>query len=109
MLAGDRLYVIDNEWISLDAADFDLARTFTRWPMSEAAWARFIAAYGMDPGPLDFWKIVSAVLSARARLRKAPDRLDAALDALRGLSASSDVNVLVICMPERGTSSASCR
>jgi aminoglycoside phosphotransferase (APT) family kinase protein len=85
--ARGRLRVIDNEWLTIDPAGLDLGRTFTRWPMSEGAWGRFLRAYRstarVDPGPLPFWKIVSALWSARIRLNQAPERLAGPLELLR--------------------------
>jgi aminoglycoside phosphotransferase len=82
-----RLHVIDNEWLAIAPAAFDLGRTFSRWPMPDGVWRRFIAAYRsaarFDPGPLAFWTIVAAVKSARIRLREGPDRLAVPLAVLR--------------------------
>lgn len=82
-----RLRVIDNEWFTIDPAGLDLGRTFIRWPMPEGAWGRFLRAYRStaraDPGPLPFWKIVSALWSARFRLNQDPERLAGPLGLLR--------------------------
>jgi len=47
MLVGTdgRLRIIDNEHVNFGAAGYDLGRTFGRWPMSAAAWARFLDGY----------------------------------------------------------------
>src|SRR5690606_4751555 len=39
--AHGALRVIDNEQLEIAAAGLDLARTFCRWPMPDAAWERF--------------------------------------------------------------------
>jgi Ser/Thr protein kinase RdoA (MazF antagonist) len=85
--ASGHLHVIDNEWLTIDPAGFDLGRTFTRWPMSEGAWERFLRAYRstarIDPGPLSFWKIVVALWTVRIRLHQTPKRLAGPLVLLR--------------------------
>ena len=90
---GD-LRVIDNEWLTVGPAGFDLGRTFTRWPMSEGAWQRFLRAYRstarIDPGPLPFWQIVVALWTARIRLHQAPERLAGPLELLRRLAELSE-------------------
>lgn len=89
MLIDERghLRVIDNEWFTIDPAGFDLGRTFTRWPMSEGAWARFLRAYRstarVDPGPLSFWKLVVALWTLRIRLHQPPEHLARPLGLLR--------------------------
>jgi hypothetical protein len=73
-----RLAVIDNEWLVVGSAGFDVGRTFHRWPLPEAAWRDFLAAHarsGVDPEPLAFWAIVSALFGARVWLGLSPERL----------------------------------
>jgi aminoglycoside phosphotransferase (APT) family kinase protein len=81
--------VIDNELIAIGPPGIDLARSFDRWPMSEAAWARFLAAYRSsapaEPAALDFWMIVTILVGARVRLQRSPERLAATLARLRRL------------------------
>jgi hypothetical protein len=88
--ARGRLRVIDNEWIAVGPAGFDLGRSFCRWPMSESAWERFLRAYRavapQDAGPLEFWKIVGALFGAHIRLRQAPERLAVPLGLLRRMA-----------------------
>jgi len=90
--AHRRLRVIDNEWIAVEPAGFDLGRSFCRWPMSESAWERFLRAYRsvapQDAGPVAFWMIVAALLGAHIRLRQAPERLAVPLALLRRIAAS---------------------
>lgn len=84
---GGRLRVIDNEWLSIAPSGFDLGRTFSRWPMSDQTWWRFLAAYRsaarVDPGPLAFWKIATALTSACIRLPQGGERLEVPLGMLR--------------------------
>jgi Ser/Thr protein kinase RdoA (MazF antagonist) len=67
-----RLRVIDNEWMMFEPAGLDLARTFSRWPMSEGAAERFLRAYRgvaeIDLGSLPFWQIAVASFTARFRI-----------------------------------------
>lgn len=69
--ARQRLCVIDNEAFAIDAAGMDLGRTFSRWPMSESAWERFVCAYeiaaDVEIGPLGFWQIALALWGLRIR------------------------------------------
>lgn len=84
------LRVIDNEQLVIEPAGFDIGRTFDRWPMSEAAWARFRRGYRSsvpaEPESIGFWKIVAALLGARVRFERSPARLDATLAMLRRLA-----------------------
>ena len=34
--------MIDNEWLGVDAAGVDLGRSWSRWPLPDAAWRRFL-------------------------------------------------------------------
>ena len=89
--ACGHLRVIDNELLTIGPAGFDLGRTFDRWPMSDAAWMRFWRGYRSsapaEPEAVGFWKIVAALLGARVRYERSPQRLDAALALLRRLAA----------------------
>jgi hypothetical protein len=89
-----RLRVIDNEWLAVEPAGFDLGRTFCRWPMSEAAWARFLGAYRSiapsESRALEFWKLVAALFGAHIRLRQAPERLAVPLGILHRMAGAPD-------------------
>jgi hypothetical protein len=70
-----RLWVVDNENVGLGALDFDLARTWYRWPLAPALRAAFYRGYA-EHRPLDsfrahfwFWAISALVGSAAFRLR----------------------------------------
>lgn len=85
------LRVIDNELLTIEPAGLDLGRTFHRWPMSEAAWQRFLRGYvqvAALPDALEFWKIAAALISSRVCLQRAPHRLDASLMLLRRMIES---------------------
>jgi phosphotransferase family enzyme len=102
---GGALCAIDNETISLGPYDFDLARTWYRWPMDAARRRIHLEAYAarratgafLDHFP--FWAI--AVLADSIQLRRAAagpvlsapvERLRALLDAL---AANADARELV--------------
>lgn len=81
-----RLRVIDNEWLMIGPAEWDLGRTHHRWPMSEAAWERFCGAYSAVAGEPEwprFWALVAAAFGARVCHQMDPARLDSALALLR--------------------------
>lgn len=88
-----RLCAIDNEWLTPDAAGFDLGRTRSRWPLSPAGWQRFLAGYRAnaprDPGPLAFWEIVGGVWSTQLRLDAGKALLAIPLERLRRLCTAS--------------------
>ncbi len=42
---NNRLHAVDNETMRLDVLDFDLARTWYRWPMSADDWKAFLDGY----------------------------------------------------------------
>lgn len=66
----DRLVSIDNERVRIDFLDFDLARTWVRWPMPAPARARFDRRYSTwgrsVPGADETaaWRVSAAVKSA---------------------------------------------
>ncbi len=70
--ARGRLRVIDNEWLEVGPAGFDLGRSQCRWPMDARTWRRFLAGYAsatpLDEPSLAFWQVVAALWSARIRL-----------------------------------------
>jgi len=80
------LHIIDTEQLAIEPVDFDLAWTWHRWPMSPAAWARFMVGYRsaapLKPAAQAYWRIVTGLTLARVFLQRMPDRLDAQLDRL---------------------------
>ena len=71
VLASDgRVISIDNERVRIDFLDFDLARTWTRWPMSARMHTRFerrYASWGRPvPAPSEAaaWRVCASVKSA---------------------------------------------
>lgn len=65
------LRVVDNEWLRVDAAGWDLARSFAEWPMTRVAREEFLGGYrSSGPAPVSaepFWEIVVALWTARVR------------------------------------------
>ena len=93
--ARGSLVVVDNEGIRRGFLDYDLARTWYRWPMAEDDWHAFAARYqswrpeSANADAVVFWRIAAVVKSAhlRAARRTADaalpiDRLRVLLDAL---------------------------
>jgi aminoglycoside phosphotransferase (APT) family kinase protein len=89
---GSLLRVVDNEGIEIAPLALDLARVWSRWPMPEAAWDRFLAAYRSGGGDhaesehLLLWKIRTLVRSAWYRVSYGMPGDGDALVRLRSLS-----------------------
>ncbi len=66
----DRIYVIDNETLGVDALDWDLARTWYRWPMRPDQWVAYGEGYSQHRGLADFqahfpyWSVLVLLESA---------------------------------------------
>ena len=52
--ADDRIYVVDNETLAVDACEYDLARTWYRWPMTASQRAAYVEGYGESPEITNF-------------------------------------------------------
>jgi hypothetical protein len=69
------LWVVDNEGLSLDAPEFDLARTWYRWPMTPAQQRAFADGYGAHEHSARFeahflhWALLAVLDSAAYRTR----------------------------------------
>jgi hypothetical protein len=76
MQQPDRIYVIDNETLQVDALDYDLARTWYRWPMRRDQWAAYGEGYSEHRGLADFaahfpyWSVLVLLESAVWHLAK---------------------------------------
>lgn len=95
VIDGDgKLRVVDNEGLELAPLARDLARVWSRWPLPEVAWRRFLAAYrasgglGVEAGELALWKLRSLVRSAWYRFTYGLPGDEAALAKLRSLLES---------------------
>jgi len=90
--AAGQLHVIDNEWLRVDAAGIDLGRTWSRWPLPEAAWRRFLRGYTSsalaEPAALRFWLIAMAARGASIRLTRSAEALALPLARLRELASA---------------------
>lgn len=91
-----RLVVVDNEGLRLGFLDFDLARTWYRWPMSELDWRLFLERYATwrDPSPdaahAPFWRIAAVLKSLDLRVSRYPTRTATPIGRLRRLLAELD-------------------
>jgi phosphotransferase family enzyme len=93
-MPGGRLVVVDNEGLRQGFLDYDVARTWYRWSMSDAQWGAFVARYrswrtgGIPDDHARFWRMAAVVKSAH--LRAARDTADAfvPIERLRALLAS---------------------
>lgn len=78
------LWSIDNETLCLGPTALDLARVRHRWPMSEAAWRRFLAFYE-GAAPSSFWHVLARLRGALVRVRYQMPGAQEAVDRLRDL------------------------
>lgn len=68
------VYHVDNEWISIDACEYDLARTWYRWPMTPMQRRAYYDGYSQHRSLGEFtkhhlyWALVVLLQSARSRL-----------------------------------------
>jgi aminoglycoside phosphotransferase (APT) family kinase protein len=91
-----RLIAVDNEGLRTGFLDFDLARTWYRWPMPEADWRLFLGRYATwrDPAPgvarAPFWRIAAVVKSAHLRISRHTARTETPIRRLRELLADLD-------------------
>ena len=83
------LCVVDNDTLTVDAMDYDLGRSWYRWPMSPPLRAAYLAGYDSGRSSHDFvthfphWAIAAAVAGAVFRLRHRPQSTDAPISRLR--------------------------
>jgi Phosphotransferase enzyme family len=85
------VWVVDDETLKLDPYDYDLARTWYRWPMSPLQREAYLDGYHRYRSSKDFlthfpyWGIAALANSAVFRLRKQKDATSVPLRRLRGL------------------------
>jgi aminoglycoside phosphotransferase len=93
--AAGRAVIVDNETVGIDALDFDLARTWYRWPMLPAQREAYLSAYARHRDPAAFlvhftyWAILVLVDSAYLRLAAAPGVRAVPVQRLRALLATA--------------------
>jgi hypothetical protein len=89
--ATGRVHVVDNETVLVHVPEYDLARTWYRWPMSGWQRAAYEKGYGDSLAVarfrthVDFWVIVVLVESALFRLRVGTGAPEIPLQRLRSL------------------------
>jgi aminoglycoside phosphotransferase len=94
--AADRFYVVDNETVAVDACEYDLARTWYRWPMTDRQHAVYLEGYGQGAPRWSFaehflhFAVVVLVESAAYRLRVHAPRASVPLGRLRGVLSRAD-------------------
>ena len=89
--------IVDNETVTVDCADFDLARTWYRWPMTPSQATAYLAGYRHYRAArtlerdFPFWVVAVLASSALFRLRRG---IDAAvpLHRLRALAARHEAS-----------------
>jgi phosphotransferase family enzyme len=85
------LCVIDNETLAIGPSDYDLGRTWYRWPMTRAQRAAYLEGYADHRSPADalahfpFWAITAIVDGAVFRHRLRPQTTPVAVHRLRVL------------------------
>ncbi|MEO2036107.1 MAG: aminoglycoside phosphotransferase family protein [Planctomycetaceae bacterium] len=101
LVQGKRhLCSIDNVKMAIGPLDEDLARTWYRWPMTEAQWNAFLSGYGTRRNPravlqhAPYWAILVVVGSALFRLRAQASEAEVPVNQLsdiakNGLSLSN--------------------
>jgi thiamine kinase-like enzyme len=73
--AAGTVFVIDNEGIAVDAYEYDLARTWYRWPMTELQQRAYAEGYGDHDHATRFashflyWALMALVESSAVRVR----------------------------------------
>jgi phosphotransferase family enzyme len=88
--AGD-IRVVDNEALAVDACDYDLGRTWHRWPMRRPQREAYFDGYARHRSPADFvrhfpfWAIVAVAGAASFRLKIHPAGALAPASKLRAL------------------------
>lgn len=86
--SGD-LYAVDSDALTVDALDYDLGRTWYRWPMSPSLRTAYLAGYDSVRSSHDFvvhfpyWAIAAALAGAVFRLRRHLQSTDVPLGRMR--------------------------
>ncbi len=89
--ASGQPHVVDNETMQIGALDFDLARTWYRWPMTDTQATAFLDGYSAHRSPESFlasfvfWTLAVLVDVSRYHLRVGTDRAQGAVDLLQAI------------------------
>lgn len=95
--AGGRPHVIDNETLRIGILDFDLARTWYRWPMADSTATAFLDGYAEHRSPaaylahFSFWALAVLVDAAHFHLKAGTGRASDALAPLHAFLEGSPV------------------
>jgi hypothetical protein len=90
---GGRLVLVDNEGLRRGFLDYDVARTWYRWPMADGAWHAFVARYrswradAFADDHARFWRMAAVVKSAHLRAARRTADAVAPIERLRALLA----------------------
>jgi thiamine kinase-like enzyme len=88
----DRIRIIDNEMLGVDALDWDVARTWYRWPMSRGQWAAYSEGYSQHRSLAEFeahfryWSVLVLLESAVWHVAKSTDAASIPLRRLLALA-----------------------
>ena len=91
-----RVWVIDNTSLAVGSTEFDLARTWYRWPLRKEERAVFLEAYASRhpfaklENSFPFWVVAAIVASAAYRLQRGNPNLDMPAAGLRRLLDEGD-------------------
>jgi aminoglycoside phosphotransferase len=86
-----RLVIVDNDSLAVDTWGYDFARTWHRWPMTDAERRHYMAGYGPAPHLADVeehfihWVIIVLVEAAAFRVQVGVDGADLVLRRLRAV------------------------
>jgi hypothetical protein len=98
--AAGHARIIDNETVALDACDYDLARTWYRWPMTSRQRAAYLGGYGDSAARQSFaahvvhWALIVLAESAAYRLRVHPPAALGPIRRLRGIVARPSARLI---------------
>lgn len=99
LAAPTRPVNVDNGSCRIGALGEDLARTWYRWPVSDASFEAFLDGYRRaavrppEPDAATFWRIVAVAGSAADRLRAGSDRVRFPLGVLELLADGADAHI----------------
>jgi hypothetical protein len=96
--AGGQVCVVDNEGIAIDSPEYDLARTWYRWPMTANQQEAYAEGYGAHEHVARFaahfvhWALIVLVESAAYRARLGAATVRAPLERLTCLLGTDGRN-----------------
>ena len=92
---AEQPHVVDNETMQVAALDFDLARTWYRWPMTERQAQAFLDGYSAHRRPdsylatFEFWGLAVLLEASHFHLRAGTDRAAGTVDLLHAFQRRS--------------------